>query len=362
MEVWDTLRRLLHEHDYAWGKKAKNKVFLSKADRREKEALDWVQRIDGDTMSEADMESYVAWMELNEENAIAFRRLDAAWIVAGEATDAIRAQFGPEARALDDGPSLWSRGLSGLRPGWTLQFAALCGALALILVVGLQAPEENTTTMQQFATSVGERRDITLEDGSIVTLNTGSEISIAFEADRRTVNLSRGGALFDVTPDATRPFMVRMDGGAVEVLGTVFDVLRKDEGFSVTVLEGRVSVSADVEGLASNKAVVLAPNQGADVNTRLASLSSFSIDADIATAWRRGQLIYRIAPLGQVMADLNRYATVPLSVEDEAIRELVFTGVLAIESADLMMARLAGLLRLEAVSTEDGGLRLQSVK
>lgn len=337
-------------------------VFSRKSDRRDRQALDWVERLHRDDMSETDMDAYVAWMERDEENTTAFRRLDAAWVAADGATDAIRANFGPEARAVGEGNSIWKRGLRALRPGWTPQFAAVCGALALVVAVSLQTPEQPISAFQSYATAIGERRDVALEDGSVVTLNTGSEISVAFEAGRRTVNLVRGGALFDVASDADRPFMVRMDGGAIEVLGTVFDVLRKESGFSVTVLEGRVSVSADVDGPAPNKAVVLTPNQGADVDTQLVSLSSFAIDAEVATAWRRGQLIYRDAKLYRVVADLNRYVAVPLSLEDSTMSEQTFTGVLAIESADLMMARLAGLLRLEAVSTEDGGLRLQSVK
>lgn len=333
------------------------RIFLSKDERRAREALDWVQILNSEAVSATQMDAYLAWMDADEENARVFRELDEAWIVADGNADAIRARFGPEARA-GRGSSLEKL----FRPGWTPQFVAVLGAVLIAGVFVLNQPTEAPAVLQQFATAIGEQREVTLADGSVVTLNTGSRITVDLSVERRTITLASGGALFDVASDPTRPFVVRMNGGAVEVLGTVFDVLRKPEGFGVTVLEGRVSVSADVDGPMPNKAVVLTPNQGADVNTRLASLSSYDVDADVATSWRRGQLIYRATPLGDVLADFARYSTVPLSVAENVAMDQEFTGVLSIEAPLDMMNRLASLLQLRAVMTEDGGLRLQPIE
>ena len=334
-------------------------LFGNAAEKRSREALAWVQELNSKTMSEDRMEAYITWMEADKRNAEAFRQLDAAWIAAGESQDAIRAQFGPEARAQQSTGSTAARLLMSLRPGFTPQFAGVVAVACLLLVIGLPDSQPDMQT-QQFTTAVGERRDIALDDGSVVTLNTNFSLTVSFEEEKRIVNLHNGGALFDVETDATRPFVVLMDGGAVEVLGTVFDVLRHPDGFSVTVLEGRVSVSADGED-PDLKAVVLSSDQRAEVNTRLASLTSYTVDADIATAWRRGQLIYRDADLSSVLADLNRYSTIPLSTTHDTVEDIRFTGVLTIDTPDIMMERLAGLLNMETVRTEDGGLRLHSI-
>lgn len=332
------------------------RIFLSKAEWREREALSWVQVLHGETVSEAQMDAYVAWMEADSRNAEIFRQLDDAWITADANAEAIRARFGPEACA--DRASWLYR---AFRPGWTPQFAAVLGAIIVAGVFVLNQPLDAPPTLQKFTTAIGERREVTLVDSSTVILNTGSQITVNLAADKREVMLASGGALFDVTPDADRPFVVRMDGGAVEVLGTVFDVLRKSEGFAVTVLEGRVSVSPDIDGPVPNKAVVLTPNQGAEVNTQQASLTSFTVDADVATAWRYGQLIYRDASLQAVMADIARYSPVPLTLSPD-VGEPRFTGVLTIESPSRMLDRLASLLQLDVISAEDGSLRIQPIE
>lgn len=334
-------------------------MFENAQDRREREALAWVQMLNDESVSELDVENYLAWMEADQLNAEIFRDLDSAWIAAGDAADSIRSRFGPEARENDAVKTLPPLMGALLRPWWRPQLAAACVMLLIVGVV-LFPNQDSQIESLQYATEIGERRDISLEDGSTVTLNTGSSIQVAFQNNRRIVTLTRGGALFDVQPDASRPFVVRMDGGAVEVLGTVFDVLRQGDGFAVTVLEGRVSVSADVDGPVPNKAVVLTSNQSADVNTQLASITSYAVDAVSATAWQRGQLIYKDALLGEVLEDINRYSLSPLSLQTRELEAMTFTGVLTIEAPEVMAQRLAGLMQLTVVSEEGGGLRLEA--
>ena len=60
----------------------------------------------------------------------------------------------------------------------------------------------------QYRTAIGEQRIVKLEDGSIVTLNTRSQIKVRFERDRRRIDLIEGEALFEVAHDTARPFQV----------------------------------------------------------------------------------------------------------------------------------------------------------
>lgn len=330
-------------------------LFERAEDKRYREALDWVQTLHGDDVSEAQIASYVDWMEADPLNAEVFRRLDEAWVISADAKDAIRAVYGPEARSVHTG-GIAKHLKAFVRPGFTPQFAAATAALLLLMLAVLPTPDTNTS-VQRYVTAIGETRDVTLEDDSVVTLNTNSEISVSYEYGVRRVSIGKGGALFEVASDAERPFIVHVNGGMVRVLGTVFDVLESPAGFTVTVLEGRVSVAA---GDNETNGAVLEPNQRAEVNTRVAALTTFAVDADAASAWRRGQLIYRNAPLSDVMTDLNRYSSVPLTLGNDAMGDMEFTGVLSIAAPNLMMERLAGLLSMNVVESEDGALILDS--
>ena len=116
--------------------------------------------------------------------------------------------------------------------------AASC---ALVLMVA-GAVWWNVARYPLYATDIGERRSITLADGSTVDLNARSRLRIEFSQAERRVLLLEGQALFQVSKDKNRPFIVRSGNATVRAVGTQFDVNRNGSGTTVTVLEGRVAV------------------------------------------------------------------------------------------------------------------------
>jgi len=94
-----------------------------------------------------------------------------------------------------------------------------------------------------YQTDVGEQRVITLEDQSIVRLNSRSKLQVRLLPSLREVRLLEGQALFEVAHDSARPFIVRSGDVAVRAVGTQFDVNRRESGTVVTVVEGRVKVN-----------------------------------------------------------------------------------------------------------------------
>src|SRR5277367_139876 len=132
-----------------------------------------------------------------------------------------------------------------MRPrAWRRRFpaAAACALLAA-LAAALWWQSERYPL---YSTDVGERRSLTLPDGSTVDLNARSSIRIEFSTAERRVELLDGQALFQVAKDKQQPFTVRSGDATVRAVGTQFDVYRKSSGTTVTVLEGRVAVYANV--------------------------------------------------------------------------------------------------------------------
>jgi transmembrane sensor len=121
--------------------------------------------------------------------------------------------------------------------------AAAC-ALIATLAVALWWRSERYPL---YTTEVGERRSLTLADGSTVDLNVRSSIRVEFSNSERRVELLDGQALFQVAKDKERPFIVRSGDATVRAIGTQFDVYRKSSGTTITVLEGRVAVYSNVE-------------------------------------------------------------------------------------------------------------------
>jgi transmembrane sensor len=99
-------------------------------------------------------------------------------------------------------------------------------------------------TPQIYASDLGKREQITLSDGSIVTLNSASMIKVSYRRDHRLVNLLKGEAQFDVESDPTRPFTVTVGTQSFTALGTIFNVQKNNESdMELLVTEGQVLVA-----------------------------------------------------------------------------------------------------------------------
>jgi transmembrane sensor len=122
----------------------------------------------------------------------------------------------------------------------------LAAACALVLmtfgVVGWQIER-----FPSYRTDIGERRSITLADGSTIDLNARSQVRIEFSRDQRRVELVSGQALFQVAKDKIRPFIVSSGEATVRAVGTQFDVNRRLNSTTVTVLEGKVAVYSSIQ-------------------------------------------------------------------------------------------------------------------
>jgi transmembrane sensor len=231
-----------------------------------------------------------------------------------------------------------------------------------------------------YATDIGERRSITLADGSTVDLNARSKIRIEFLRDERHVELLEGQALFQVAKDKTRPFIVRSGDASIRAVGTQFDVYRKVNGTTVTVLEGRVAVYSTAQVAASapppasappanagsphasarsaaeplaasrpasgsapslpDEPPGLAPNDpsgsaaiflsaGEQVTVTPAQVLPTPARADIAatTAWTQRRLIFDGSKLSDVVQEFNRYNRRQLVIEDVQLTDFHVSGV-----------------------------------
>lgn len=99
--------------------------------------------------------------------------------------------------------------------------------------------------------SIGQQTLFTLDDGSVVHLNTQSILTVRMTESSCDLDLTRGEAMFEVAKDPTRPFRVKSGSVVVQVIGTRFNVYRRNDGVQVTVVEGE----AKVESLPTRTAV-----------------------------------------------------------------------------------------------------------
>ncbi|AIR90243.1 FecR family protein [Pseudomonas cremoricolorata] len=181
-------------------------------------------------------------------------------------------------------------------------------------------------------TGTGERRTVTLVDGSRLSLNAGTSLDIEFSANQRLLRLYQGALVIQVAPDATRPLLVRTEQGDARALGTRFLVEQLDGATRVVVLEHSVRASVPAGAwldLAAGQAAVL---RGARVE--LAS-DSQQYRAD----WLEGRLSVLDEPLQAVIDALRPYRPGLMRVDPE-VRNLRVQGVFPLGDSERALAAL----------------------
>lgn len=301
--------------------------------RMSDEAIDWLVRLRSGRATAADRAAFADWRRRSPAHDAAAREAEALW----------RDLAGTPVAAGAALPAATGRGRPATRR------AVLAGAIAAsgaVLVVGPQAFGPWSGLTADHATRVGERREVRLPDGSLAALNTASALSVAYTDAERRIVLHDGEALFEVVRDPARPFIVHTADGEAEALGTVFTVRRTVRSGAVVVTEGTVEVRSHA---GRSEPVRLTAGQRVAYGADGAPGQPESVDSGVATAWRRGKLIFNRRPLGDVVAELQRYRAGRIVITDARLEALEVSGIFDLADPDGLLRTIEQTLAVKLV-------------
>jgi len=307
----------------------------------EREAMEWQARLSSDRLNAAQRLAFENWLTQSAENAAAWRAVNDFWNgLDGVSLDDLGIDAAPpKIRALPPQRRYWRTGL------------AL--AASVLLVAGLLYPELDNY-LADYRSATGQQRQVALEDGSTLLLNTASAVSVDYSSERRLVTLHSGEAFFTVAANPSRPFIVQTDAGQVQALGTAFDVKWEDETAGVTVFEHAVKITSRSGAVKDRLA------EGERLQFSRDRLEPAGrIDLQRAAAWHRQRMVFQDRPLAEVVAELDRYRPGKILVIDAAIEKLPITGVFGIADTDVALASIEQSLPVK-VRKLPGGLVLLS--
>lgn len=181
----------------------------------------------------------------------------------------------------------------------------------------------------------GGKSSLFLPDGTKVLLNAGTTIQYPtqFDQKERTVILE-GEGYFEVVKNEQKPFIVRLKGYDVKVLGTVFNVKAyPDMDYSTTsLISGKVFLTSyDTEGVVCNEQI-LQPSETARIDKQSGIITTFRGDEDFQLAWTKGLYKFKDKPFSEVVAELERLYDVTILIEDEKLAQAIFTGSFVLEN------------------------------
>lgn len=322
--------------------------FAAFFERQPRSAEDWVVRLGRPGVPRATQAAFERWLSADLANLADY---EAAKGLLRE-TQSLRAELLGELNLIPPAPTARKRQTSA---GWTpvalaggLVAAVLAVAIAPTLVHRFQDPLTGATT---YTTVVGEIRDVTLADGSVVTLDTATTLRAKVDGRVRRLALDKGAAYFAVAHDKAHPFQVALADRQVVVTGTHFATSLRDGRAKVELLEGSVEVR---QPRVSTEPVRLTPGDQVSYQAGGAVRHEVRIDPATAVAWRQRRLIFQDAALSEVLAELGRYTDARIRLADPALGRQRVTAMLPLDGRDTVISRAAKVLPVTLSRTAPG--------
>jgi transmembrane sensor len=250
--------------------------------------------------------------------------------------------------------------------GWS--FATSIAAMVLLAasVLWWVRDGEFLGLPRAYQTAHGEQSVTQLPDGSELRLNTDSAVTVRYTRSERVVEIARGQALFTVARDDHRRFRVAAGDAQIIAVGTQFDIHRRPHSTIVTVVEGSVAVLAGQPpppGVTAFPPGALRVNAGYQVHVDAGGVLAQPIPVDVqqTVAWLQQKIAFHGRPLGEVADEFNRYGSIPIEIDDAALRALPISGVFDAYDIDSFVAFLQTLdgVRVERTNAR---IRVFSVK
>jgi transmembrane sensor len=299
---------------------------------------------------------FEVWLAQDPRNAEAWKRVAGPWKCLGEHATSpglIQRRQAALAHAHNAGQAHWTP-LRRFRLPTRLAVAAVVFVVAMASLLIWQQQRFDT-----YRTRAGERRVVTLADGSQIALDSQSEVKVRYSAQARELALVSGQARFDVAHDVERPFSVAAHGHKVIATGTAFNVDLLGPDLLVTLIEGHVVVAGGTVDPALTDRIALDAGQQLVISSS-ASPSVTRVNVDHATAWESGRLVFEDERLSTVVARVSRYGERPILIDDEQIASLRISGVFHEGDVDGFVSTLVSYLPVRAQRGKDGSVRLRS--
>jgi transmembrane sensor len=312
------------------------RVLLTPA--QEQQALAWLSLLH-DQPGSGDQSTFSQWLQADPAHAEAYARAQVLWelsevparTLADEDAFALQGYLNAMHRSRRSSVRRWSGALG----------MAACLLLMISLGSGWQPSRWIDDLGADYVSAPGEIRTVTLADQSQVTLDADSAIAVDFSGGERHVQVRRGAGFFSVTHTG-EPFVVDAEKGQARVLGTQFEVRLQPHGAQVTVLSGRVGVTADKN---TEQQILTAGQQMAYGNGSAEKLHA--VDSEAQLAWRQGWLNYYKATLADVVEDVRRYypGRIVLLNDELAMRRV--SGSFPSKDPQAVLSSLRGVLGFE---------------
>ena len=198
-------------------------------------------------------------------------------------------------------------------------------------------PSKNDLKNNLLKVPYGKTISVSLEDGSTIKLNSGSQLSYpsSFSNESTRQVALQGEGYFEIAKNPLKPFIVKTEETYTRVYGTVFNIssYEDDEAIEVVLVEGSVGVGGQLR-LQEDNLMMLKPSQKITNSKRdKNSLTIQDVDVTPYVSWVEGVMSFEEENMSQIIRKLERRFNVSIINENKTLDERHFTG--AFDSEDI---------------------------
>jgi transmembrane sensor len=369
----------------------------------EEEACEWIVKLESDDEpSKEDIQQFNAWLSKSPVHRKTLLRFSKTWsdmdvmsglmIPLGQPLTPKRSKL----KTFTLTPLLFIAGIyrvfaNGIQK--LLSPLVVVPALTLVIVLSLSffgTVSPPVVANNMYITSIGEHSTHILDDGSVLSLNSNSQVEVNYTLNKRVINLLRGEAHFDVIPNPTRPFEVYAGNRMVKAVGTAFSVYRLKNNIEVLVTEGKVDLaiiestllvmpeSSPDDSITLEQKLAASPLE--NTVTVIASLeagqsisipiSSKSLDTPVVEyaqgdlvrklSWLDGRLVFAGESLEEVVAEVSRHTPLLIEVTDPELRKLRIGGQFQVGETDALFDVLESGFGVKITRINNGHVQLNA--
>ncbi len=339
------------------------------------EACAWIAQLETGDLSPEDLAAFREWIGRSPRHADEIMRLahlSSDLNVLTEMADSLE-QASESLRPIVK-PGI---GRSSIRSRLAAVTAVMAGVAAIAAAVVLINRDSSGPDYPFIvATDVGGYQETTLADGTIVRLNTDSQLEVDYDRDERSARLLRGEVYFDVAHEPDRPFVVYVRDKYVRAVGTAFVIHLREADFEVTISDGRVEladipVERDVGSTVAQGGAVLASTKPLSLHAGqrfvVSSLGEAKPVVEISErdlqrelSWQEGLFDFSETPLNEVVNEVSRYTSLQIEFADPELGDLRFGGIFRIGETEPLFDALEMSFDIDVEYVDDDQVRLHS--
>ena len=353
----------------------KKSIYFPDRTMIEAEACAWIAQLDGDQVpSREDLAALHEWISRSPLHRAEIERLSDLWGDMNILTELATPLDKPQHSQTDTFLGRLIVLLSS--PGrLTAMSAILLFSIAAVVTFWGQN-ETGALVNLTYSTEVGVQRMVKLPDGSMIELNTNTQVEVDYNRERRKIRLLRGHAHFDINYNPDKPFIVYAGANLMRAVGTAFSVRLRDTDIEVIVTEGRVELAwvkniaiagdSSIDIQYSDTVVelaVLKAGQRAIFKEQIDDIRSIEKEEMARKlSWRDGMLIFSGESLEFVIEEVSRYTPISIEFLDPGLRDLRIGGYFRVGETEALFEALETNFNVQVSYTSDYVVQLSTNK